>query len=115
MGWRVALVAGLLVCFGCGDTGSDGTRSAGTADAPGSQTWPDPDADAADCLIAYPKDLRQQPYAFDGTVTAVHIGEYDERNGLPPVRIAVAINELFRGQNVEDEIVLRTEEQGPSG
>lgn len=114
MRWRtLLLVAGLLVGFGCGDAAPRRSGPAGTsgnADAPGSPTWPDLDADAEGCVIAYPKDLRQQPYAFDGTVTAVRLDEHDEMETAGPVRVEVAVNELFRGENIDDSVVLHASE-----
>jgi hypothetical protein len=107
-------VAALLV--GCGaPEGREGTADSARGTGEGSHIWPDPDAEARECLVAYPKDLRQQAYAFDGTVTAVHIGEYNESDGLPPVQVEVKINELFRGVGVGDRVALRTvENKAPS-
>lgn len=107
----MALAGVVVTLLSCGEAGhrseTPGSRSTSSS---GVGAWPDPEAEAVDCLIAYPNDLRQQAYAFDGTVTDVQVAEYDEQNGLPPVRVEVTIHELFRGEGLEDRVALRTVE-----
>ncbi|HWC14872.1 MAG TPA: hypothetical protein VG929_09780 [Actinomycetota bacterium] len=106
----VLLVLGILAATACGQPGSGSSAGArpGGSQVDDAAGWPDVDAETKDCLIAYPEDLREQPYAFDGTIGAVRFEEYDELEDARPVRLEIKVNELFRGEDVEDFVDLRT-------
>lgn len=70
--------------------------------------WPDlRPASAASCYVQYPDDLGDRANAFDATVTAVTIGEYDNNAGMRPATVELAVHEAFAGPE-RQTVVLRT-------
>ena len=72
--------------------------------------WPSTEIGAAaSCVYDYPRDLGGREIAFDGTITATVVGEYDENAGAKPVTLYLYVNEVFKGDLPEhDEITMST-------
>ena len=61
-------------------------------------SWPDlRPPTAGSCVSTYPADLRRRAIAFDATVTAVRVGDFDENAGMRPATVDLAVHEVFAG------------------
>ncbi len=99
-----------LATAACGDPEplSTVTSGEGRQQMQGDAAWPESDLDGASSFVVeYPEDLPERAVAFDGTITGVSTGSYDEDAGATPVRLDVQINEVFAG-DVGDSVVVRT-------
>ena len=96
-----------LAAAGCGEATRENVGAAPTPSLGVLTEWPDVQTSNADCVVDYPRDLRERSVAFDGTIEKVQLGEYDEDAGATPARVEIRVHEVFYG-DIEGFIVMRT-------
>lgn len=111
----LALVA--TACGGQGSTEAAPALKVTTASPPSASltasvtpgvagSWPDlRPASAASCYVQYPDDLSSREIAFDGTVTAVTVGPYDNNAGMRPATVDLAVHEVFAGPQRQSAVL----------
>jgi hypothetical protein len=108
---RALVLASALILLGaCGQEAGpnasggsqDEERSWRVIDWPATKPGP-----AVSCVYDYPADLPDREIAFDGTITRVRMGTYDEDAGATPARLELEVNEVFTG-TLAEVVTMRT-------
>lgn len=114
MPWRIGALLGsiAIMLLACGEVRPDSDVTSGSAQSPGPPSglanWPDVDSEGETCVVRYPRDLDDQEKAFDGTIETVEFGDYNEDAGAAPVRLEFRVNEVFRGEHIDNFVVMNT-------
>jgi hypothetical protein len=103
--WGALMI--MLLASGCGDSEAPSATKAAPTAVGDLADWPDVTTEDMDCVVSYPEDLDDRPFAFDGTIEAVHLTAYDEDAGARPARLEIRIHEVFRG-DLDEFVVLQS-------
>lgn len=112
--WLIGALLGsiAIMLFACGEPSPGNDPSSGSSQSSPTPTglanWPDVDSGGEACVVRYPHDLGKLENAFDGTIEAVEFGNYNEDAGATPVRLEFRVNEVFRGQHIDNFVVMNT-------